>query len=716
MSTTQQISKIASLVQQLGPLAGKSRGMRIEADEWNALVDVVGGALEVEKLLEDSLQVELAGEFAPKIHHHTGEIGLDALDPELQAQIGGASGNGIQTRMAIADMQARVDALGAEVGRVTAALEQTQGQLDKAAADTLAKSAKLDGFEDRFKGIEDLRGLVAAVTSQVHGLRDGVDAFIKLRSNPGDVDVAGLQQRVTTLERYTDNLNGVDGKPVRLVDVEVNIKELQDALDLSPGNSLDDRVNALKGDLSASVDQQVQAGLEGARTDLAAQVAAAQTDLSAQLAGQIDASRTSIEAGLDEKLAATQASLDDALATKVDAAAASLGDSLLAQTGALVDERFAGLPAQIQAAVSAAGPGLQETVLGQLTEQLNASTAALQADLAERTDALSTQFAQQAAQLPSLVADQASELLPGLVGDQMATASAQLSASLGARIDQQLTAARNAIAIAIQTQVGEQLSGALGDLDARIAAQVQVQLGDLDGRIAASTADALESLPDQIGKEVGAQLDRLELDGRMTQLETTLARSVDSLTASLSDLQAQTKSDLASLTEGMRTEIAAARDEAIKEAAIELDRTATDLRQQIADLGKRTLDQFSSLQATFASQLQQSVDAAVTKVETDISAATADVLTQTTTSIAAMRDSVTADFGAELEKSQTTLEADIASANAATLSKATAAVTTLSRQLTPRLDTLESKVLVKTTTLATAPVVAPTTVKATRPA
>src|SRR5258708_695480 len=114
MSATQQISKIAALVQQLGPLGGKSRGMRIEADEWNALVGVVGGTLEVEKLLEDSLQVELAGEFAPKLHHHTGEIGLDALDPELQAQIGGANGSGVSTRMLLADMQSKVDALGAE--------------------------------------------------------------------------------------------------------------------------------------------------------------------------------------------------------------------------------------------------------------------------------------------------------------------------------------------------------------------------------------------------------------------------------------------------------------------------------------------------------------------------------------------------------------------------------------------------------------------------
>src|SRR3954451_15523211 len=94
MATPTQISNLGSLRDKLLPLAGKSRGMKIEAAEWNALVNVVGGMIAAEKQLEDSLQSELEAEFAPKQHGHVGEIGISALDPELQARLASNRGPG----------------------------------------------------------------------------------------------------------------------------------------------------------------------------------------------------------------------------------------------------------------------------------------------------------------------------------------------------------------------------------------------------------------------------------------------------------------------------------------------------------------------------------------------------------------------------------------------------------------------------------------------
>ena len=49
MATVEQLERIAKLSEALAPLAGKQRGMRIEADDWNALVAAVKGILEVDR-------------------------------------------------------------------------------------------------------------------------------------------------------------------------------------------------------------------------------------------------------------------------------------------------------------------------------------------------------------------------------------------------------------------------------------------------------------------------------------------------------------------------------------------------------------------------------------------------------------------------------------------------------------------------------------------
>jgi len=43
---TNQLNRIALLVDKVTPVGNKQRGMRIEADDWNTLVDVALGILQ----------------------------------------------------------------------------------------------------------------------------------------------------------------------------------------------------------------------------------------------------------------------------------------------------------------------------------------------------------------------------------------------------------------------------------------------------------------------------------------------------------------------------------------------------------------------------------------------------------------------------------------------------------------------------------------------
>ena len=89
MTVTNQLERIAGLVERLGPIAKKQRGMRIEAEQWNALVDVLLGVLQVDRAQEESTQVSLEQRFATKVHEHLGRIGITWLDTDLQTRLGG---------------------------------------------------------------------------------------------------------------------------------------------------------------------------------------------------------------------------------------------------------------------------------------------------------------------------------------------------------------------------------------------------------------------------------------------------------------------------------------------------------------------------------------------------------------------------------------------------------------------------------------------------
>ena len=112
MATTLQLERIATLVDKLNPVANKQRGMRIEAGEWNVLIDVLRGILQVDRTQEDSTQSSLAQSFAAIDHVHLGQIDITWLDADLQAQLGGQQSQGsVLTRTALGEATQKITCL-----------------------------------------------------------------------------------------------------------------------------------------------------------------------------------------------------------------------------------------------------------------------------------------------------------------------------------------------------------------------------------------------------------------------------------------------------------------------------------------------------------------------------------------------------------------------------------------------------------------------------
>src|SRR5829696_3543031 len=101
MAATSQLPKIADLIGRIGGLSAKQRGMRIEAEDWNTLVDVLRKVLEIDRAQEESAQSSLEQRFAPRDHEHLGQTSVAWLDPSLQTTIG--KGVGTSTRVVIAE-------------------------------------------------------------------------------------------------------------------------------------------------------------------------------------------------------------------------------------------------------------------------------------------------------------------------------------------------------------------------------------------------------------------------------------------------------------------------------------------------------------------------------------------------------------------------------------------------------------------------------------
>jgi hypothetical protein len=565
-ATTSALRTIGALVDRLRPIANKTRGMRIDAQDWNALVDVVSGLLELERAQETTLVAQLEEEFSPRHHEHTGEIGIGALDAELSARLTGA-GAGVSTQLRLAEVATRLDSLGNEVARLTDIGERLQSQLDRVSTSELERTSKLRGFEGRFAGIEDLRGAVNRVTTEVGGLKPGIDAVLELRGKLADVDPAALQQRVGELEELRSSLIGADGKPLRLRDFEVSVKELQDAVGVKGDNSLDDRMIKVANELEAKLVLRVDGRLEEVTAETRKAVADGRESLEGTVATRLDDARVKLAETVGEvetRAAAERSELDGRLTRSIEATGEELRTSLPRVAAAIVDERIPALQEQAEqsarAAVEAAVPALRTELATGLRTDLDERMVAAEAVFAGRADALDAQFETRDRSLTAQVAERVADELPGLLDVRVAAAQQ----ALGARVDGQLTQARAALSTTVNESVTATVANALQDLDGRIAAQLEPQVQQLDRRVLEVVAEGLADLDDRVASATRAEVATLDLDGRLTSLGEGLEKEFSTqIDAATTRVATDTAAQLSAQSNVLRGEIAVARDQAV---------------------------------------------------------------------------------------------------------------------------------------------------------
>jgi uncharacterized small protein (DUF1192 family) len=552
------LERIAALIDRLGPLAGKSRGMRIEADEWNALVEILQGLLQVERVQEQTNASHLEERFALKSHEHLGEVSAAWLDADLQAKLGGGDGS-VSTRSALAEISSRIASLNTEVARLTALLDSHGKLIDRSQVEELDRSRKLKQFDDRFAGVENLRTLVSTLSNDVTGVKSNVDTVLQLRESLRDVtgapiDVSKMRQELTDVQTLRENLKGVDGQLLRLRDVEIKLREISDSVGVGGAGGLDARIGAIVAGTEQRLNTRVDERAAGLKSELDATVVASENRLKGQLASSVDSSNSTLQQSVIVQVEAAEGRITTLTGSRIAQSSADTEARALAATTSLVESKFALVPDQVRTIatglVNEARNGLREDLRVNLTELLNTRITDVDGRLSGRADAVDTKVA----------AIEAS--VPGIVDVQLNTFGRQMEA----RLDTNLAAGIERARIQLRDELGGVVRGSvidsLGNLDSRIVATVDDRLSGLDARIGQAVTVATSNLSQDVSTEVTRQLVTADVAGQISAANTTLAQQLRAeQTQAIATAQVQNSAAVSNAVGLLRSEITAVRAE-----------------------------------------------------------------------------------------------------------------------------------------------------------
>lgn len=522
MTVTNQLERIAGLVERLGPIAKKQRGMRIEAEQWNALVDVLLGVLQVDRAQEESTQVSLEQRFATKVHEHLGRIGITWLDPDLQTRLGGQQSS-VTTRTALAEMDKKNQALGTEVARLTTLVELLQKQLDTSQVGEVDRSRVLRQFETRFAGIENLRTLVTTLNTDVDGVRGNINTLLELRQSLTDgegnpIDVAKLRTELSEVQGLRENLKGVDGELLRLKDIELKLKEVADAAGIGGEGGLDKRLADLSAGMEVRLDARIDERNNDLRLSLEAQHADGETRLGNELKTAMDARAEAIDQSVSVGIAESETRIGLSMDAKIAASADTVRTDADASAKALIDARLAGVPDQVRATTAAMIAGLKADLAGELS-------ASLTREIQTRTTALESSLNTRMGTMESRLAG-FEDRIPNLVADSVDAARETLRDDMNQQLDGRLEETRTALLETLTGQIQRVVADSVGNLDGRIAASLDERLVGLDETIAQSVTAATRNLPEQIGTAVKRHVAELDLPASISAANASLARQL----------------------------------------------------------------------------------------------------------------------------------------------------------------------------------------------
>lgn len=545
MSDTNQLERIKGLADRLTPLADKTRGMRIEAEQWNTLVEVLRGILDIDRTQENVVTNVIREECAPKDHQHLGQVGMDWLDTETRARLTG--GGGAVSRPSLDDVHKKIEGLTQEVRRLAQAVEEQQKALDRLAVNHIDWRKELFEVRNRFQGFEDVRVSVANLTKQVGDVSKTTGEVLQLRSRLTDeqgkpIDFVKMRGQLDEVKTLRAALVRDDGTLIRPKEIETQVKGLNDLVSVigkkggataavAP-DDLDKRLTTISTDLETRIGTRFDTRLRDIQKGLEDEHATVVSNLQTQFVNGFREAKTGLEetakGRLDEAEKRLGTRFDDQLRVTAD----RLSKDVSAASARTIEDKLVTLvPTHVNQEVGRRRDELETTLRGALTAHVNGvvetQVGKVGGELGKRVTTVET------------LATTLKTELPQRVRDQVATEKVSLLSEVNANVDEKLAKTSQFLTTSlIPARVSEVVKTTVGDLDTRIGATLEQKVADLDSRIDDVVSKRTRNLSSDVSREVETRLTALNLTAQLNAVQTrvnTVEQSVVNLNRDVSE-------------------------------------------------------------------------------------------------------------------------------------------------------------------------------------
>jgi uncharacterized phage infection (PIP) family protein YhgE len=559
MSTTSIPSTIAAVEKTIEPLGNKVSGMPIHAANFNAVVEAIRQLLSIVRLQDSGMRTLLESQFALKEHEHPSAVTVNWLDGDLRTRIGDGL---VQLRDVVNTVQNGVRTLSDDLARLRKSSTTLQHAVDQFSVNDADRTSSLNTLEGRITTLSESIKSVGALGRDIDLIKRKFDLLQQvldtLTVDGQTISVVDLRNQVLEHESLLDNLNDVDGTPIRLVTLQQKVRELETISGL--GEGLEQRLASIGALIETNLGANFTTRLDNA---IAAARSALESSLSA-VSAKLDTNVAAV-AGLDKRLTdqiTASGRTFGELSTKVDANAAAV-------TG--LDRR---LTDQITAS---------DRRLGEFSTKLDANVAAvagLDRRVTDQTTASDRRLGEISAKLDVNVAAVAG--LDRRLTDQTSVSDRKVT-DLSTRVDTTVTTVAR-----IDKQLNDQSSGLdrkVGDLGTRLDSSINA----LAGRLADQKTAVDRRLTGLLEGEIPPIVDRrvaATMGDQLAVVKQDLAAFFDRRIAE----------ELARFGEGLQGTISRAVDAGVARALTDQDvRITREVARQIAEAKKTILAEVTVL-------------------------------------------------------------------------------------------------------------------------
>ncbi|HET8774602.1 MAG TPA: hypothetical protein VFP80_12440 [Thermoanaerobaculia bacterium] len=550
----------ATLSERLLPLRGKRRGDPIQADDWNTVVQACLSILEMVQNEAETARARLEANFARREHDHVGQVSLSWLDPEMQQRIGSAvdaAGRGL-----VASLEKRVEALDAQVKALQASNAALESRLDRLAASDVDRTLTIRNLGERVKAFGDFDGRLATLSTSVATLSPKIDDVFKLREALTDeqgntIKLLDLRTDVRKLERLGGQLTGIDGTPVRITDIQQQIRDLRDAAGI--GQGLEPRLAVLSSDIETRLNSKFEGNVRDLRTTL---VTDQETRITNSVAAKVGEAAAAQNTAINTRLGAVEQSVTQAVSTSVLGTVKADLDT----RGKAIDDKLATVGTLVNAAVLSARPDIEKSVRDTVTpsvlQEVKTAVAAADTRLSDKVRTIETSVTALQNRLPADIGT--------AVREQTGAARTEILGTVDTRVND----ARASILAAVPDAAKNAANAVIGNLDARISTAVTATVGDLDARVTTAVGAATSNLPVLAEQAAKAEVDKLDVAGLVSRSTAQAEQRINTT------MTQRFKTEQANRTDAINRTVISLRSEMVATAKTEVEvlRKENDLK------------------------------------------------------------------------------------------------------------------------------------------